>query len=92
MVKSFLSLRFIDQTSSSDNTREQAEWLFSLDRRLAIECFKTKTIDPFVSSDVLNCIKRHGGVKSILTYLEYVVLERSTKEDRLHTELSCLYV
>ena len=79
--KTFFFLIFIDKTCSSDNVREQAEWLFSVDSRLAIECFKTKTIDPFVSSDVLDCIKRHGGVKNILSYLEYVVLERSTVKD-----------
>ena len=92
MVKTSPYLLFVDKTCSFDNTLEQAKWLFSVDNRMAIECFKTKTIDPFVSSDVLNCIKQYGGVKHILSYLEYVVLERSTKVDKLHTELSCLYV
>ncbi len=86
------TLHSLDKTGSSLYVREQAQWLFSQDGRLAIECFKTKLSEPFKSLDVLSSIKQYGGVKHILSYLEYVVLERATMEDKLHTELACLYV
>jgi hypothetical protein len=56
--KNFSGLIFsIDANNSSLYVREQAQWLFSHDARLAVECFKTKTIEPFKSLDVLSSIK-----------------------------------
>lgn len=92
MVSFVSPLHAIDKTGSSLYVREQAQWLFAHDGRLAIECFKTKSIEPFKSLDVFTSVKQYGGVKHIMSYLEYVVLERATKEDKLHTELACLYV
>ena len=53
----FGSYLYIDANNSSLYVREQAQWLFSHDARLAVECFKTKTIEPFKSLDVLSSIK-----------------------------------
>ena len=37
----------IDEMKNPNIVLSNAEWLFKVDRKFAIECFKTKSADPF---------------------------------------------
>jgi len=73
-----------------------AQWLFSLDISVALECFKksSKALnkEPFRSERLLREIKDKGGLKACLKYLEYITIDCKVSDRMIHTELACLYV
>jgi hypothetical protein len=71
----------------------QVQWLFELDKGVAIECMKRgKGQRPWQSVKILQAVKEHGGLKACMRYLEYLVIESKVEDESVHTELVCLYV
>jgi hypothetical protein len=83
----------VDSKQDSTYVVKNADWLFEIDGRFATECFKTKKAEePFCDIEVLQVIKKHGGLKYTGKYLEYLVSERKVTDCKIHTELVCMYI
>jgi hypothetical protein len=92
--KGFSLMIVLEQTGGEETILSVAQWLFSLDTSVALECFKksSKAKEPFRSERLLREIKEKGGLKACLKYLEYLTLECKVNDRMIHTELACLYV
>ncbi len=76
-----------------DEVINMSDWLFNLDMTVALECLKRpSSVDSEWTERVLREVKARGGVRGCMRYMEYLTMECGGKDERVHTELACLYV
>jgi len=64
---------------------------------VALECLKKNRqqqleAQPYLSTEFLQTVKECGGLKACMRYLEYLVNDCQVGDERVHTELVCLYI
>lgn len=69
-------------------------YLAKLEEKPNAEPWKPWTcpIPPFKSHELLKKIQVNGSVSCVLRYLEYLTLVCNVQDEKLHTELGCLFV
>jgi hypothetical protein len=68
---------------------ENAEWLFKIDLKAAIKCLQADE-KPFTSGTFFQFLKKNGGVRGCIYYLEYLCSKIDLKI--YHNELGCLLI
>ena len=73
---------------SVDYVMPKTEWLYKVNFEIAVSCLRMTP--PVTSPSVFAFLKKKGGIRACISYLEYVCSIESDKV--FHNELACLLV
>jgi hypothetical protein len=69
LLREFWLKKYVKTCRKLEET-EHIEWLFKIDVKSAVECLQSKQLD--LSQQIFAYLKKQGGIKACIYYLEFV--------------------
>ncbi|XP_038240923.1 transforming growth factor-beta receptor-associated protein 1 [Dermochelys coriacea] len=86
---------FLTFCSDQELVWKYAEWVLQKSEEVGVQIFTKRPLEEqgknsFNPDKVMNCLNKYP--KSLVKYLEYLVLDRKIKKEKYHTHLAVLYL